>query len=175
MWRRHTCHGICGNGGQSVGVGYLFPLCGSQGLDSGLQAWRYVTLATEPSCWSRIISLFLIFFSMRKKIREENLLLWAIVLMSSHTEDLSPGLKLLPPYSTMPPHLNTICDVLKTWDFSLGMRNLPGLVVLAHESQICPSLCLIMSISANLRACAFSSAKWEYKWLLDKLKIGWDG
>lgn len=115
------------------------------------------------------------FFYMRRMVREENLLLWAIELMGSHAEDLSPGLKLLPPYYAMPPHLNTLCDVLKTWDLSLGMRNLPGIVVLAHASQIYPSLCLIMSISADLRAYAFSSAKWEYRWLLDKLKIGWDG
>lgn len=148
MWKRHTCQGICGNRGQLIGVGSLIPQCGSQGSNSGLaeSAFNYWAILLVQN------HLSLFNFFRRKKLREENFLLCSVELMRGHAEDIKP----LPPYSAMPPHLNIISDVLKTWDLPLRMTDFPGLVVmviclrsalpLSHNEYWCisESLCLLV-------------------------------
>lgn len=145
--------------GQLVRVGSQLLLCWFLEPNSGLQTWQPV-----PQLLSHLgpISSLFNLFQMQKKLREETLFLLAAGFIKGSAENLSLCLiELLLPYSVRPLHLTTIRDGLKTGDFFLAMRNLPGLVFTPHRCQICLSLCLIMILATDLKTSAFSSAKWE--------------
>lgn len=79
----HVCHSPCVEvQGNLVGIDFLIPLCGSQGLHSGHWAWLQAPLLTKPSCLPRIK---LIIFRQKKKL---GLLKHKCTPTSTHTHTL---------------------------------------------------------------------------------------